>query len=64
MTYKWPLSEVVLKDLSVRGAAPGSLFKSDDCKPFTQEAFSSSVLCQLEELGLQPLHHDTHNLHN
>ena len=53
--------EAVLQYLSVRGAAPGPLFLSDNHKPLTPAAFSSAVSRLLEELGLQAAHYNTHS---
>ena len=53
--------EAVLQHLSVRGAAPGPLFLSDNCKPLTRVACSSAVSRLLEELGLQAAYYNTYS---
>lgn len=53
--------EAVLWYLSVRGAAPGPLFLSEDQKPLTRAEFNSEVSILLEDLGLQSSHYNTHS---
>ena len=54
--------EAILLYLSVRGATPGPLFLSNNCKPLTWAEFSLAVSSLLEELGLTAAsHYDTHS---
>lgn len=48
--------KAILPYLAARGVAPGSLFLSENLKPFTLVEFDSAVSSLLEEMGLQALH--------